>query len=335
MVFVFIRVLSLCVWISRVGLLGFNLVQRSVISSFLIHGKILEILINSVPAMYDDTAWDHADVMYVADYDILVLITIASAILLLTFLVGFTGTILNSRPILALYALLLWPALISILTVGYPSYKRYAFSLDRKLNLAWSQWYTPLGRLIIQDSLHCCGFYSALHSFTPSKRCFSRTQLPGCKAKLYNFEHTNLYNIWSMAFSLVPLHILNIFVSLLCANHVTKTFGKGITPKQYRLSGADVKADAEKIFGAIKDASRVVHPPPAISRPPLYGIFREDRKGSRTSLLGDHSGVAFEEVDDGRDAGEAVPLSTSNVLSSRSSSTGFLSYNPWTARPNI
>ena len=67
---------------------------------------------------------------YVADYDLLVLITLASALLLFSFMVGITGTILNSRPILAVYALLLWPTLISILVVGYTSYKRYAFSLD-------------------------------------------------------------------------------------------------------------------------------------------------------------------------------------------------------------
>lgn len=53
--------------------------------------------------------------------------------------------------------------------------------------------------------------------------------------------------VWSAAFSIVPLHLINILVSLLCSNHVTQTFGKGLTPKQYRLTGADVRADAEKI----------------------------------------------------------------------------------------
>ncbi len=56
--------------------------------------------------------------MYVADYDILVLITLASSILLLTFLVGISGALLNSRPLLAVYALLLWPALVSLLASG-------------------------------------------------------------------------------------------------------------------------------------------------------------------------------------------------------------------------
>ena len=266
-----VRLFGADVWFGRVGLCSSDLVQRYL--SFILHSRFF--------SNYNSIAWDHADVMYVADFDILVLITISAGILLLTFLVGFTGTILNSRPILSVYALLLWPALASILAIGYTSYKRYAFSLDRKLNLAWSEWYTPLGRLTIQDSLHCCGFYSALHSVTPSKRCYSRTQFPGCKAKLYDFERKNLGIIWSLTFSLVPLHIFNIFVSLLCANHVTKTFGKGITPKLYWLSGKDLRNDAEKIWGRIREVggvSPVKVPPQSVSRPPLVGeLFRDDK----------------------------------------------------------
>ncbi len=84
-------------------------------------------------------AWNLSDVIYVADNDILVLATISAAILLFTFIIGLTGVILNSRPILAVYTLLLWPSLISILVIGYISYKRSAFSLDRKLQRAWSR----------------------------------------------------------------------------------------------------------------------------------------------------------------------------------------------------
>ncbi|CAL1713664.1 unnamed protein product [Somion occarium] len=220
--------------------------------------------------------WEHADIMLVTDYNILTLLTIYSAILLLTSLVGTTGTILNSRPILAIYALLLWPALFSILVIGYASYKRYAFSLDRKLNFAWSQWYSPLDRLIIQNALHCCGFYSPLHEVTPSNRCYVRTSLPGCKAKLYAFERMTLRTIWFAAFSLVPVHIANILVALLCANQVTRTFGKGITPKQYRLSGEDVKADAEKLMEIFRDAGTLGRP--RIARASSSCIFREDRE---------------------------------------------------------
>ena len=188
--------------------------------------------------------------MYVADSDILILVTLCGSILLFTALVGITGTFLNSRPILATYAVLLWAAFISMLAIGYTAYKRSAFALDRKLNLAWSQWYTPVGRLMIQDSLRCCGFYSALHDATPSPRCFARTMLPGCKSKLYRFEAHNLQRIWAAVFGLVPLHIANMIVALLCANHVTETFGKRIMPKKYWLSKADLTGELRRMASA-------------------------------------------------------------------------------------
>jgi Tetraspanin family len=218
-------------------------------------------------------AWAQADVMYVADYDLLVLITLSGCILLFVALMGTTGALLNSRPILAVYTLLLWPAFISMLAIGYISYRRATFSLDRKLNLAWSQYYTPLGRLLIQDSLRCCGFYDALHDATSSKQCYSRTSLPGCKGNLYNFERDNLALIWSTTFSLVPLHILNIAVALLTANHMTNGFGKGITPKRYRLCGSDVKMDADRLFGPVAK--------PDISRVSSSRLLREDREDRR------------------------------------------------------
>jgi len=217
--------------------------------------------------------------MYVADNDILVLITLAACIVIFTALVGLSGVFLNSRPILATYALLLWPALMSLVAVGYISYKRATFSLDHKLNFSWSQYYTPLGRLLIQDSLRCCGFYSPLHEGTPSKRCYSRTSLPGCKGKLYRFERENLRLIWSTAFTLSSLHLFNIVIALLCANHTTRTFGKGITPKQYRLRSKDVRADADEILRGISRSGVRAVARPEMTRASSSDVFREDRQG--------------------------------------------------------
>ncbi|KAI0693864.1 hypothetical protein C8T65DRAFT_585451 [Cerioporus squamosus] len=224
-------------------------------------------------------AWPGADVMYVADFDLLVLLTLASSILLLTALVGLSGTILNSRPLLAIYALLLWPAFFSLLALGYPSYKRYSFALDRKLSRAWSEWYTPLGRLAIQDALACCGFANALHEAVPSMRCYPRTPLPGCKGPLLRFERGNLATVWSTVFSLVPLHIVNLFVALLCANHVTRTFGKGIMPKRYRLNADDVRADAEVLMKAVGGLRPVARP--GFARASSSAAFREDKYDDR------------------------------------------------------
>lgn len=194
------------------------------------------------------------------------MLTLAASTMTFTALVGISGLFLNSRPILAAYVILLWPALASLLAVGYVSYKRATFSLDHKLNLSWSQYYTPVGRLLIQDSLQCCGFYNALHEATPSKRCYPRTPLPGCKGKLYRFESENLDIIWSAAFALVPLHLLNIMIALLCANHLTRTFGMGMTPKYCRLSSMDVKADADKILRRMKQTGPRTRARPDVSR---------------------------------------------------------------------
>ncbi|KAF8921594.1 hypothetical protein CPB85DRAFT_1210700 [Mucidula mucida] len=236
--------------------------------------SVLSVLSYGIVAMMYGLAtwfrtWLHADVMYVADYDILVLLTLGASILMLTAIVGLSGVILNSRPILAVYTLLLWPALISMLAVGYTAYKRSTFSLDHKLSFSWSKYFTPLGRLLIQNALHCCGFYSPLHEAVPSRRCYPRTELAGCKGKLYRFERENLGIIWAATFSVVALHLLNIGVALLCSNHVTETFGKGITPRKYRLTEGDVKADAEKLVHVVR---------PEYSRASSSLTFREDRK---------------------------------------------------------
>ena len=83
---------------------------------------------------------------------------------------------------------------------------------------------------------------------------------------MYHFERENLARVWSAAFSVMPLHILNIVIALLCANHVTERFGTGITPKQYWLRGADVKPIG-------KGLSR-----PKIARAPESALFRDDRE---------------------------------------------------------
>jgi hypothetical protein len=194
--------------------------------------------------------------MYTADNDVLILVTLTGSLLVFTSLIGITGVVLNSRPVLAIYTLLLWLGLTSMITIGYVTYKRSTFSLDHKLDWAWSQWYTPEGRLLIQNSLHCCGYYSALHDAILSKHCYTRTPLPGCKGKLYRFEKENLGLVFGAAFSLVPLHILCITVALLCANHITKTFGLGIMPMKYRLTPIDVKADTEKVLKMIHQVGR-------------------------------------------------------------------------------
>ncbi|KZS93750.1 hypothetical protein SISNIDRAFT_411123 [Sistotremastrum niveocremeum HHB9708] len=176
-----------------------------------------------------------ADVIAILDSDILTVVTLTATLLLLSSLLGLTGTLLNSRPILSFYALLLWPCFISILIVGYMSYKRCAFDLGGKLNEIWSQslgWET---RGTVQSILRCCGWYNPLHEVSFSKTCYARTNLRGCKSKLMSFEKKNLQVYYTYAFGIVPVHIANIFVAMLCSNHVDRLFGKGLMPRKYRL----------------------------------------------------------------------------------------------------
>lgn len=69
-----------------------------------------------------------------------------------------------------------------------------------------------------------------------SQDCYARSILPGCKLGLIKYERLVLERWYTVAFALVPLHIGVIVAALLCSNHVTYRFGKGMTPKAYRLS---------------------------------------------------------------------------------------------------
>ena len=50
------------------------------------------------------------------------------------------------------------------------------------------------------------------------------------------FERRVLERWYAAVFSIVPIHMATIIAALLCSNHVTYRFGKGMTPKAYRLS---------------------------------------------------------------------------------------------------
>jgi len=51
-----------------------------------------------------------------------------------------------------------------------------------------------------------------------------------------NFERLVLRRWYTVVFGLVPFQIAIILVGLLCSNHITYRFGKGMMPKAYRLS---------------------------------------------------------------------------------------------------
>ena len=56
------------------------------------------------------------------------------------------------------------------------------------------------------------------------------------------FERKILEWWYTVVFALVPAHIAVMLVSLLCSNHITYRFGKGMMPKAYRLDSQSLAA---------------------------------------------------------------------------------------------
>jgi hypothetical protein len=152
-----------------------------------------------------------------------------------TALLGYSGLLLNFRPFLAVYTVLLWVSLGFIVAPGYITYKKKTFNLEGKINLQWSRQLGTLGRLRIQDALKCCGYFSPTIEAVVSPLCYPRSIEDGCKNRYIKLERTVMKTWYTVAFSLVGPHILIILAGLLCSNHVTYRFGKGLTPQRYRL----------------------------------------------------------------------------------------------------
>jgi hypothetical protein len=258
--------------VTTVFLLGLTFLIFSILTWFA--GKSASYCVYDSLPHFDLTAYPAAPVVLITDSPGLILITFSSSLLLLASLVGVTGTLLNSRPILAVYVLLLFPSFISFVSVGYVTYKKATFSLDAKASEAWNLWYSAGSRTVLQGALGCCGWGGPTHGSAPSGACYPRSPLPGCHGPLVRFELDVLTSAWSTVFSLVPLHLANIFVGLLCANHVTRRFGKRITPARYRLTADDI------LSAGPVDQKKASFPLPPIPAPTGHGTFREDRRST-------------------------------------------------------
>ncbi|KAG6826563.1 hypothetical protein H0H92_015296 [Tricholoma furcatifolium] len=180
--------------------------------------------------------WTHADVIRVANRPELILSTIAAGVGIFTSVIGWAGVVLNNRSFLAVYTFLLWITFAFLVVPGYVSYRWQAFNLQGKINLQWSRDLGAEGRARIQTQLQCCGYYSPFVEATVTATCYARSVLPGCKGPFLEFEQMVLQRWYMVDFLLVPVHIFVIVAGLLCSNHVTYRFGKGMMPKAYRLS---------------------------------------------------------------------------------------------------
>jgi hypothetical protein len=260
--------------VTTVFLLGLTFLVFSILTWFA--GESASYCASESLPQFDSTAYPAAPVILITDSPALILITFSSSLLFLTSLVGMTGTLLNSRPILAVYVLLLFPSFISFVSVGYVTYKKASFSLDAKASEAWNLWYSAGARTVLQGALGCCGWSAPLHGAAASGTCYPRSPLPGCHGLLVRLEHDVLTSAWGLVFSLVPLHLTNIFVGLLCANHVTHRFGKGVTPARYRLTADDILS-----VGLVDQPEKKTGLPlPPLPAPTSHGTFREDRRST-------------------------------------------------------
>lgn len=178
----------------------------------------------------------HADIVRVGNHSELVVSTLAATVGIITSLFGWAGILLNNRGFLAVYTVLLWIMFIFICAPGYMTYKKRTFNLEGKINSQWSRDIGMTGRLRIQDQLQCCGYFNPFVEATVSQTCYSRSVLPGCKNAYIKFERSTLERWYTVAFSLVPVQLLAILSALLCSNHVTYRWGKGMMPKAYRLN---------------------------------------------------------------------------------------------------
>ncbi|KAJ6578270.1 hypothetical protein B0H19DRAFT_932775 [Mycena capillaripes] len=187
-----------------------------------------------------------APILLVANRTELALSTLAASVTLFTAALGFPGILLNNRPFLAVYTFLLWVTFGLLVVPGYITYKHRALNLEGKVNQQWSQELGSAGRLTVQNILNCCGYFSPFVEATVSSTCYARSVLPGCKEAFLDFQRSTLTRWYTVAFGLVPLHIAIIVAGLLCSNHVTYRFGKGMMPKAYRLSKEAMAVIMEK-----------------------------------------------------------------------------------------
>ncbi|KAF8812864.1 tetraspanin Tsp2 family [Phlegmacium glaucopus] len=179
--------------------------------------------------------WQNANIIRTGNRPELILSTIAACSGVFTSLIGWSGILLNNRSFLAWYTFLTWITFAFLVAPGYVTYKRRTFNLEGKINAQWSRSLDTSERLRIQNELDCCGYFSPFVEATISQTCYARSILPGCKGPYLVFER-KLLALWIKAvFSLVPLQILVMVAGLLCSNHITYRFGKGMMPEAYRL----------------------------------------------------------------------------------------------------
>ncbi|KAJ3747563.1 hypothetical protein DFH05DRAFT_821584 [Lentinula detonsa] len=197
--------------------------------------------------------FQNADVIRVGNRAELIFSTLAATFGLLTAVIGWAGILLNNRGFLAVYTFFLWITFAFLVVPGYLTYKKRTFNLEGKLNAQWSRALGAEGRLRIQNRLQCCGWFSPFVEATISQTCYARSILPGCKLAYLNLQRHILKKWYTISFGLVPLQLGVIIAGLLCSNHVTYRFGKGMMPKRYQLNSNAMKVIVDNYTNEIAE----------------------------------------------------------------------------------
>ncbi|KAJ3799802.1 hypothetical protein GGU11DRAFT_775592 [Lentinula aff. detonsa] len=197
--------------------------------------------------------FQNADVIRVGNRTELIFSTLAATFGLLTAVIGWAGILLNNRGFLAVYTFFLWITFAFLVVPGYLTYKKRTFNLEGKLNAQWSRALGAEGRLRIQNRLQCCGWFSPFVEATISQTCYARSILPGCKLAYLNLQRHILKKWYTISFGLVPLQLGAIIAGLLCSNHVTYRFGKGMMPKRYQLNSNAMKVIVDNYTNEIAE----------------------------------------------------------------------------------
>ncbi|KAJ7938737.1 hypothetical protein B0H13DRAFT_1587514, partial [Mycena leptocephala] len=122
---------------------------------------------------------------------------------------------------------LLWVCFGLLVVPGYITcYKRRSLNLEGTINQQRPRSSAP------RAAFRCKTSSGAAATSRPSS-CYARRVLPGCKKAFLDFERSTALERWyKTSFGLVPVDIgADYGGGLLCSNHVTYCFGKGMMPK--------------------------------------------------------------------------------------------------------
>jgi hypothetical protein len=163
-----------------VFLLGLTCLFFSLLTWFA--GKFNPLVVHRLCAylsyLPNSTAYPVAPILLVTDSPALVLLTFSSSLLLLASMAGITGTLLNSRPILAVYVLLLFPSSFpSSLSAISPTKGEFFFRCKGQRSVAplvlsqRSDCFTRSSRLLWLEwsTSRCCSVRHVLRPFSSSR----------------------------------------------------------------------------------------------------------------------------------------------------------------------